>query len=49
MKKLLFIGATILILSSWSVPGVFAGPDQYMGDSAIYTGTSTKNKPYVLP
>src|SRR3990172_6234595 len=48
MKKLLFIGATILILSSWSVPGVFAGPDQYMGDSAIYTGTSTKNKPYVL-
>jgi len=38
MKKILYIGAALLIALCWSIPAAMAGPDLYPGDTSIYGG-----------
>ncbi len=50
MRHFLFCAATALAILVFSSPVVHAavGPDQYVGDTAIYSGTSAMLKPNVL-
>ncbi|WP_432822240.1 hypothetical protein, partial [Trichloromonas sp.] len=47
MKKLLLIGLLMVFMGFLSAP-LFAAPDTFVGDTAIYTGASTQNIPNVL-